>query len=234
MIFIKKINKGWKMISNVIFDLDGTLIDSKEDVYDCFINSYKTHNIDISTVKNWVMGQPLKEMILSYTPDISEEKLDSVIKTFKNLYDNYNYPKTKIYKGVNVLLKSLQESNIKLFVATNKRLVPTKNLITGLSMDVFCDISSPDIISNKTLKKEEMISYLLSKWKINNNNVIMVGDASSDIKAARKNNIRSVAVLNGYGTRDELFNSNADYVIDDISLLGKLINELNKKGECCV
>lgn len=213
-------------IRNIIFDFDGTLVNSAEDIIDCLKTAY-SHLPELGDIEisRKIIGPSLPEMVKLITPRISEQQLAIVIREFRNCYDKSNFSKTKMYDTTRVLLNKLFVSNIKIFLVTNKPFLPTQRILKNLSINNFCDRVTPDITPKKVLNKTEMVSYLISKWGLQKDNTLLVGDSVSDIHAARNNGLISAAVLSGYGDKSAICDSHPDYIFDEISGLYDLIHK---------
>lgn len=205
---------------NIIFDLDGTLIDSAGDVAHCLKKAYSVipgfSNVEISESFIFI-GPPLNEIIKKITPDLTEEQTRIVIKQFRNCYDNSSFLKTKLYEGVYELIQNLKRHNIKMFITTNKPFFVTKKILKNLMIDDFDDVVSLDVVAGEKMDKTEMVSYLINKWGIEKDTTLMVGDDASDIIAAHINGLKSVAILNGYGDVNTIYKVKPLYVIDTIN-----------------
>lgn len=214
-------------IKNIIFDLDGTLINSAGDVIYCLKKAYSSipefHNLEISES---FIGPPLNELIKKITPDITEEHAQNVIKEFRNCYDNSSFSKTIINDGVYKLIQDLKHLNIKIFIATNKPILVTKKILTNLKIDVFNDVVSLDAVAGKKMNKTEMISYIIYKWDLKKDSILMVGDDASDVIAAHNNGISAVAVLGGYGNPKTIIETKPLYVLNSINDFNNLLNKI--------
>ncbi len=212
-------------INNIIFDLDGTLINSAGDVVYCLKNAYGSipefHNVEISES---FIGPPLNELIKKITPDLTEEQTHTITKEFRNCYDNSSFLKTRLNEGVYKLIQNLKHLNIKIFIATNKPFLVTKKILKTLMIDDFDDIITLDLVAGKKMDKTEMISYLINKWGIEKDTTLMVGDDASDIIAAHNNGLRSVAILGGYGDIDKMHKAKPLYAIKSIDDFDNLLN----------
>lgn len=211
-------------INNIIFDLDGTLINSAGDVVYCLKKAYSSipefSNVEITES---FIGPPLNELIKKITPDITEEQTHIITKEFRNCYDNSSFSKTRLCDGVYKLIRDLKHLNIKIFIATNKPFFVTRKILKNLNIDDFDDIVSLDIVTGKKMDKTEMISYLINKWGIEKDATLMVGDDASDIIAAHNNGLRSVAKLGGYGDVNKIHKAKPLYVIDSINDFDNLL-----------
>ena len=190
------------MVKNIIFDFDGTIADTSGDVIDCLKKAY----FDIIEKKNVIInkkhiGPPLDQMIKIITPDIDTKLIPEIITSFRKYYDDekYNYPKTIFFKNVKPMLINFKKDKIDLFIATNKPIIPITKILKKIGAGIFSDVAALDIFKDKTLTKKEMIKYIIEKWELENDETLMIGDTSSDIEAAKVNNLKSAAVKNGYG-----------------------------------
>ncbi len=216
------------MIENVIFDLDGTLVDSSGDIIATLKKAYAVAGM-ASAVKidTSCIGPQLPEIIKSITPDISDTDLSSVIGEYRKIYDQGVFLKTRIYSGVYDVLRKLCDMGIKLFLVTNKPMIPTRRIISKLDLDYFFDIITPDVMAKGASGKTKMVAYLIKKFKLRRNRTMVVGDSPLDIAAAHNNGLISVAVANGYSDRASLCCARPDYTIKTIACLLRLISKAN-------
>ena len=203
-------------IKNIIFDLDGTLVESSRDIIESLHCAYDDCNINISPITEDFIGPPLEDMVKNITPHLSDIAQENILKRFRYHYDSSLQKNTILYNGLDNILDQIKENGINIFIATYKPLNPTEKIVNNLQLDFILDIYAPDKIEGKLLNKSEMIADLINKWNLDRNFTVMVGDSPSDIIAAQSNNIKSLAVLYGYGNRDDLLNSNPNFVIKNV------------------
>jgi phosphoglycolate phosphatase len=211
------------IINTVLFDLDGTLVDSADDIIDCLSQAYAAASFcSMPRIEKSFIGPPLQAIIQSVSPGLGVGEVEQIVKNFRSFYDLSALNKTVFKKNVRETLLSLKARNKLLFVVTNKPFIPVKKIIKKLNIDFFCDIMTPDIKSGFSFTKSEMVSFLKQKWKLNAETTLMVGDTASDVYAAREHDIASAIVLNGYGDRDSILKSRPEYVVDNFYELNKL------------
>ncbi|MFA5879844.1 MAG: HAD family hydrolase [Candidatus Margulisiibacteriota bacterium] len=206
------------MIKNALFDLDGTIIFSHEDVLASLENAYKALGIPF-IIKNFkeLIGPPLKDVILKISPDLNEDQISTLITAFKNDYDSSEYKKTFLIPDIKELLTSLKENKFRIFIVTNKRLRPAQRILKTLGIfDFFEEIISPDFEKNRVLKKVAMIKLLLDKHKFLSQETVMIGDTDQDVYAARDNGVLSIGLLNGYGDEASIRQSQPTFVAQNI------------------
>lgn len=207
--------------NNFIFDLDGTLINSSEEVILCFKKAFKKANYPINETlfTSNVIGPPLKEIINSLAPELTDEdKINELIENFRELYDYDENDISVIFDGIYDFLLKLKNLNKKLFIATFKPSIPTKRLIKKFKFDMFDDVYTIDKLG-KHITKTEMIEDIIKKYNLKKEETVMIGDAPSDVIAGNKAGITSIGVLWGYGSDKTNLIKNARICVNDVEEL---------------
>lgn len=207
---------------SIIFDLDGTLIDSKESILNSIGYSLSSLGIQPKIpVSRGLIGPPLLEMLSIITGQHDPLVLSSIATKFKAHYDEKGWMQCIAYAGIYQLLKNLTESNCNLYIATNKRLEPTLKIIRHLGWShffkmVYCiDLNGADKLFSS---KSKMISSLLAAGSINSNSAIYIGDRIEDFESANANNLRCILVDWGYSER-ELGRNGTSIVVSNVGEL---------------
>lgn len=205
---------------NYIFDFDGTIINSQEDVFLCFERAFEKVNyqIDKSRLNPDVIGPPLKGIIKLIAPELTDEVfIDKICDVFRNIYDNDPNDHTYIYDGVLDFLKSLKSQNKKIFMATFKPMNPTIMLVKKLGLEeFFTDIYGIDKFG-KHITKDEMIKDIILKYNLDKSKTVMIGDASTDVISAKNVGITGIGALWGYGSDKTALIKNSDKTINSIN-----------------
>ncbi len=189
------------MTDNFIFDLDGTIINSSEEVLLCLDKTFKNLNLsyDETKLNLGIIGPPLSFMMNVLRPQLVEDNMtEAAVNEFNLIYDNKEDDKSFIYKGMYEVLTELKSRNKRLFIATNKFIPPTVRLIKKFNLNMFEDFYTIDKLPN-TNSKSDMINDILQKYSLNPEETIMIGDTVFDVKAAKSSNVISGGVLWGYG-----------------------------------
>jgi phosphoglycolate phosphatase len=210
------------VIRNILFDLDGTLVDSAGDITEALMFAFATLDRNRTvTIRKEFIGPPLREIIHLVDPDLSEEMVAKVVTEFRQYYDNSRHGNTFLKEGVEHALLTLRNRNKRIFLVTNKPSIPTRAILRNFGMDFFCDVVTPDSGEDAALTKSEMIRLLMDRWHIRETESLMVGDTASDAYAARDHGIPSAILLNGYGDKPGIITSKPEYILDRIeSLVG--------------
>lgn len=215
----------------VMFDLDGTLIDSSKDIIRLLIKAIRLSGFDISDDVKIPIGPPLEEMIKSLINNISDEDISNIVNCFRSLYKVEGVVDTTVYSGMIDFLKELKTNGCKVFIVTFK----PKNLCDAITSKFFVglydDIVTPtDIVDFKKRKsKVDMYKLLQKKWNFSVDDCIMIGDAKSDVESANSYGICSIGVTYGYSAKEDLVA--AKYLVENVKQLKEKINYIWRKNE---
>lgn len=193
------------MTSCIIFDLDGTLIDSSSSILSAFSATLSHHAIDpVIPLASGIIGPPLRETLSSLAGTEDSELLDELAATFKTFYDTQGYKSTEVFPGVAELLSCLWRGDTPLYIATNKRLHPTRLILEHLGWTRgFRGVYTLDCATPQLPNKTAMLAYLLGDAGINRKQAIYVGDKLEDGLAADANFLPFIAACWGYGALTE-------------------------------
>ena len=211
-------NKNFKC---VIFDLDGTLIDSGPDLANSL--NYVLKKQGFKGVSQSILGSLVgggAEMMIRKGFDhiqvkIDEKKVENYIFQFLEYYYNNCTNQTKLYEGVENTLKYLKKENIKVCLCTNKKQHLTNKIIKEFNLEYYFDFI---LGSSKELQMKpsiQMLEFCLKKLEIKSSEqCVMIGDSDNDILPANKLNMTSIYVRYGYGKLSQ--NIVASYEINKI------------------
>ncbi len=211
----------------IIFDLDGTLIDSLNDIAKSMNDVLKEFNFQehkIQDYKNFVGDGALVLVKNSLPKGCNEELSQKAFKRFIEVYETGIHHDTKPYDGIYNLLSKIQNSKMKLGILSNKPHEITKTYVKNLFSDFdFLEIhgqkqhidkkphpkAALDIAKNFNLKPEE---------------IFFVGDTPTDIKTAKNANMKSIGVSWGFRPVSELIEHKADFIVENCEQLWDIIN----------
>ena len=194
-------------MKTIIFDLDGTILDTLVDLKNAVNHGLKSRNLpekDLEFVRK-AIGNGTKVLIKRCTPcNISEEERQIVFDTFKSYYFKHFTDNTKPYHGILNMLKKLKENNnIQLAVVSNKDDDLTKQLINKEFPHIF------DIIQGSYLDKPRkpdpyLINKILNENSIDKKDCLYIGDTNIDKESADNAGLKYLLVNYGYRTKEEL------------------------------
>ena len=185
----------------VIFDLDGTLVDSAPGIITAFREVLAAHQIEPRVpLDNCLIGPPLAETMARLTGETNTAKLVALAEAFKSAYDGTGVSATPAYPGIDKLLAELQQRQMTLHVATNKRIAPTLAILERLGWTkYFSSVYALDLYQPRLADKAVLLTHLLAEQELTPAACIYIGDKHEDGAAADQNGIAFVAATWGYG-----------------------------------
>ena len=185
----------------LIFDFDGTLIDSSSGILSCYNRTLARHGIKPSVaLDRSLIGPPLAATLAYITGLSAAEDLQAMIDTFKAEYDSGGYLATEAYPGVAETLQQLAAAGLKLFLATNKRIAPTRKIIAHFGWEKhFTAVYALDAIVPAAANKAALVGEIVRREAIDVRHAAVVGDSPEDAHAAREHGLPFFAALWGYG-----------------------------------
>jgi phosphoglycolate phosphatase len=208
----------------LIFDLDGTLIDSKRDLADS-VNAMRIHlgepPLTDETVYSYV-GNGAPVLVRRALPGRPEEEIQRGLGYFLEYYRDHMLDATALYPGVREALDELLAAKVKMAVLTNKPVRFSEHLIKGLGLDAhFFRIYGGNSFEEKK-PHPKGIELLMEESGIARADTIMVGDSAVDILTARNAQVRACGVT--WGFQPETFSAAPpDFIIDQMSELVALV-----------
>ncbi len=195
-------------LTDVIFDLDGTLVDSAPSILLCLAEALTSQAIaPIVPLSSQVIGPPLRETLRNISGCKDDKTIAAMATTFVEQYDLSGYRQTQSFAGVEAMLQNLKDAGLRLHIATNKRLKPTRLILSHLGWnELFCEVYALDLREPVFPNKSEMLKALLQDKHIASSDAVYIGDRSDDWKAARANALPFFAAVWGYRDADLLAN----------------------------
>lgn len=184
-----------------LFDLDGTITDSKQGIINSIQFALKKFDIDeknIEKLENFI-GPPLTESFQKYY-NMSKEESFRAVDFYREYFANKGIYENQVYAGIEQVFIKLKRLNKSLIVATSKPEVFAKKIIKYFNFDKYFDLIAGSTLDGSISEKHDVINYALSNIQIPKEAIVMIGDRKHDILGAYKNNLDSVAVGYGYGS----------------------------------
>ena len=215
-------------MEHIFFDLDGTLIDSKKGIINCFhyaTSSLRLKPIDDVAIQT-LIGLPMSKMLKTLLGTEDEDLWKEALSIYRQRYDTAGYLEFEIYVGIDNLINDLFNNGRKLYVVSGKLDDFCKKIVKAIGIeDCFAGIYGSDK-EGKFSEKAELIEYIMGHHQIDPKKAVMIGDKNIDIFAAKSNNILSIGVTYGYGGRKELIDASADYIVDSPKSIRNIIMSL--------
>lgn len=202
----------------VIFDLDGTLVNSIEDLADAMnsvlkSNNYPTHSYD--TYKYFV-GSGIRSLVIKALPETHRDdaQINSSFNAMMSIYSTQCTNKTKPYDGIIDLLEQLKSKQLKLSVLSNKADELTKKIVSALFLGYFEPVLGLKLETHK--KPNPIVAQQICKaLNVLPEETIYLGDTAIDMQTANNANMLAVGVIWGFRDKKELIENGAKQVLND-------------------
>jgi len=209
-----------KNYQGIIFDLDGTLIDSLEDIADAMNYTlaefgFPTHDYD---AYRYFVGNGLMNLVKASLPQSALENQPMLQLCFEMMIDRYQkclLHKTRLYPGIRELLDMLVSKNIKMAVLSNKADKLTQQICAILLKKWPFDVvmGATEDFPRKPYPDSSL--FIAKKLNLSPENIIYMGDSNVDMKTANAAGMFPVGVTWGFRTREELQEAGAQLIIDE-------------------
>lgn len=207
------------MIKLIIFDLDGTLADTLDDIGDAVNSMLSELSFPTLTRKDMLanINRGARELIRRSLPEEARENGDLVTRAL-SIYERYYAlcycKKTFLYHGIHDALADLSKSGVSLAVLSNKQDEFVKNIVSSLLPDIpFSCVLGQGRFPTKP--SPDAVRYILSSVGVSASETAFVGDSHVDMLTAKNSGTLAVGVTWGYRSREVLLENGARYLIDE-------------------
>jgi phosphoglycolate phosphatase len=205
------------MIKGIIFDLDGTLLDTLEDIADSANEALRLsgHHVHPLDEYRFFVGNGVEHLVKMMLPEGTEDTvITQVIQDFHLAYDRNYANKCQPYPGITDLLKELNRRGVQVGVCSNKPDAFTQIMVKQYFSDTdFTAVTG----QRKDLPRKPnaaMPRFILEKMNLTHDQCLFVGDSNVDMMTARNADMRSVGVSWGFRPIQELIDAGASFMID--------------------
>jgi phosphoglycolate phosphatase len=214
-------------IQLLLFDLDGTLVDTIIDITNALNYALKSTGIRNLTVveTKQLVGEGITKLIEKVLGDKNKKFSEDVKSKFLLYYTDHLIDHSLVYPHVKTTLEHL--ANYRKAVISNKREYLSRQILRKLNLLEYFDVVvGSDTTSEKKPSALPLI-YILQKLGISAKDAVMIGDSNFDVEAGKKAGIKTVAVSYGYRERNYL--SDADYLIEAFNELPAVLDRISSE-----
>lgn len=189
----------------ILFDLDGTITDSKEGILTAVKYAMDAYGIKEEDEErlNMFIGPPLIDAFTTYD-GVDEEQGQKLVSKYREFYKDKGIYMFRVYDGVPEMIKKIKKAGKKVYLATAKPIVFAERIIEKIGITEYFDGLYGASMDASRNKKEQVIAYVIEKEQLEKEKILMVGDRDNDVEGANINGIDVLGVLYGYGTKKEL------------------------------
>lgn len=199
----------------ILFDLDGTLTDSKPGIVKCIAYALEKENIPYTqSILDKMVGPPFRVSMKEYF-GLDMPMIEKLIEIYRGVYEVSGYKNCKVFDGVREMLQTLKDAGKTLAVATSKPIKFTNLIMRDFDLGKYFDFVGGASSDASKEAKRDVVRMVLDNLKVEDKSkVLMVGDRLYDIEGAHLEGIDCAAVLYGYGNREEFERYNAEYILE--------------------
>lgn len=219
------------MFQYCLFDLDGTLTDSREGITKSAQYALQHFGIEEPDLKKLepFIGPPLKDSFMEFY-GFTEEQAEEAMKFYRERFAPIGIYENEVFEGIPEMLRHLHQNGQKLAVASSKPIGFVRQILQHFEIDGYFDVIVGSELDGTRSTKEEVVEEALSQLGIlelsgeeRKNNCAMVGDRKFDIQGAKAYGLTGVGVSFGFAGEGELEEAGADIIVDTVTELEKLL-----------
>jgi phosphoglycolate phosphatase len=187
----------------LIFDLDGTLTDSKPGIIACLQKALDDHGVSYPGPLGRFVGPPVEEWSVELLPHGSQQERDALARDYRGYYDREGWKNNSVYAGVREMLVQLRREGFPLYVCTSKQQHFAVRILDLFELTPLFTAIYGDRAEFSTHSKVDLLARLLAECALDVNSTWMIGDRIYDIEAAHANGLPCLAAGWGYGPAEE-------------------------------
>jgi phosphoglycolate phosphatase len=187
----------------LVFDLDGTLTDSKPGILSCLRKTIDAYGIDVADPLDRFVGPPVEEWAVELLPGGNEETRASFARDYRACYGREGWRNNSVYAGVREMLTQFHQAGFPLYVCTSKQEHFARRILDAFELASLFTAVYGDKAEYASHSKVDLLSTLVRECGLAKDSTWMIGDRVFDFGAAHANSIRCLAAGWGYGTAKE-------------------------------
>lgn len=209
----------------VIFDMDGTILNTLEDLKNATNYSLRQFGMperSLEEVRMFV-GNGIRKLVeRAVPPGTPKEKIDQILDVFLEYYEIHSADNTSPYPGILELVEKLKKSGIKTAVSTNKADVPAQELGREYFNGIF-DLIVGQQDGLKVKPAPDSVNKILSILDIQKKDAIYIGDSDVDVQTAKNSGLDFIGVSWGFRGREFLEKNGAKNIVDNANEILDLV-----------
>ena len=199
---------------NLLFDLDGTVTDSRRGIVTCFRHALDALGCESPSdckLERFI-GPPLRDSFFALLHD--EARAERAVALYRERFAAKGVFENLVYPGILEALEKCRQSGAHLLLATAKPSVFAERILEYFDLRrLFHGVYGSEL-DGRNARKTDLLAHLLKEESILPADTVMIGDRADDVLAAKANGIFAVGVLWGFGSRDELSEAGADLLCE--------------------
>lgn len=210
----------------IFWDLDGTLSDSREGIFNALIYAIEKMGLKVpeEDVLNSFIGPPLYKSFMDHFFPEDENKAREGVKYYREYYTVKGIYENQLYPGIEALIKDIHSTGTPQFLVTAKPTPYAKIVLEHSKIDhIIKEVHGSNMDGSRSGKAEIIRDIFKAHPALKKKKIVMIGDRYYDIEGAKKHKLKSIAVLYGFGTEDELYSYLPNFTAKNSEELRKLL-----------
>ena len=210
----------------VFFDLDGTLVDSKEGITRCIQKTLEELGADVPSADEleWCIGPSLRH---SFTLLLGEgADIEGAVETYREHYAEGGIYEADIYDGLGDMLEELQAMGARMYITTSKLEAAAREVAEHFGLTHYIDQVFGSQPNGEREDKTELLAFALAETESDPAKAVMIGDRYYDIFGAKNNGVANIGVMWGFGAADELREAEADMLAGHPEEVPEIVSDL--------
>jgi phosphoglycolate phosphatase len=194
-----------KELKNLLFDLDGTLVNSSRTIAVCIdyaLDKLGAVPDKAPSVETWI-GLPLFDIFRDHF-GLEQQPAETAIAHYREHYEFLAQAGSEVYDGIHEALSGLREAGFRLYIATVKPTPVAEKVLGDLGLRAYFDGVAGASTGHERRDKASIIAHALAEFGLEPHRSLMIGDRDQDVLGARQNGLPCVAVTWGFGSTGEL------------------------------
>lgn len=204
------------MYTTLLFDLDGTLTDSGLGIVRCAqyaLDHFGIHVEDASTLTCFV-GPPLEDSFIDFY-GFTPEQADEAVRIYRERYFTTGVYENEVYPGTVEALMELQRRGYRMGIGSSKNLPMVREVLRYFDLARFFDFIAARDEAGTLHSKADVLRHAIEEYALDRSQTLMIGDRFHDIEGAHAVGLPATGILwGGYGTREEMEEYKAEYIVE--------------------
>ena len=204
------------MYTTLLFDLDGTLTDSGLGIMRCAqyaLDHFGIHVDDTSTLRCFV-GPPLEDSFIDFY-GFSAEQAEEAVSVYRERYFTTGVYENEVYPGTVEALTELQRRGYRMGIGSSKNMPMVREVLRYFDLARFFDFAAARDEAGTLHSKADVLRHAIESYSLDRTKTLMIGDRYHDIEGAHAVGLSAAGILwGGYGTREEMEQYGAEYIVE--------------------
>lgn len=206
----------------ILFDVDGTLIDSAPGILNTLNEVFTTMGVDVTNVDlRRYLGPPLRQTFGEHFDEL--EQIEHATNLYRKSYAVKGSHECEVYPGAAQMLERLKKAGVVLCTATSKPTKVVTPILEEKGLAEYFDFIGGASMDESRDTKTDVVRYVLEQPVMQGKRILMVGDRHEDMRGAANCGLDAAGALYGYGSREELEPFHPVWMVKDCAELAEKI-----------